>query len=170
MSAAGTPSTAMSEAVTSIPNCGLRVQCSGLGAAVAGLSSSPSKRRMAAATAASRAPGRGGGGLGNSAESSWAGIARPHSGMSPPRRRMWPSPRGRSAAATPSLLPEGRHRPRALRRADELDELIAIAELVAPARRGGDPQHVVIADRPAILAAPQQLGKGRDPDGEARVL
>ena len=101
---------------------------------------SPSKRRSAAAIAASRARRPRRRRLGQQ-----RGIvvgqasSRPHSGMSPPRRREWPPPTGRSATATRPYSPERRQRPGALGGADQLDELGAVAELVLAARRGGDP-------------------------------
>jgi len=53
---------------------------------------------------------------------------------------------------------------------DELDELVAITELVTPARRLRDVQHVVISERPTVLAAAKQLGERSDRDREASVL
>src|SRR6185369_12894914 len=71
----------------------------------------------------------------------------------------------------PGALPlERREVAGALRRPDELDELRAVAELVAAARGADDAQHVVVVQRPVILAAAQQLGERRHADREARVL
>ena len=64
---------------------------------------------------------------------------------------------------------ELRHRPGALRGPHELDELRPVAELVRPARRIGDPQHVVVAQRAGVASAAKQLREPGDRGGEARV-
>ena len=182
ISAAGMKMIISSNAEIATASCGRCVLAQdrrGPSLAAGAASGRPSNLRSAASIAASRRAGRGGGGSGSQPDGSCStaiyrvrSIARLNSGIraaggsgcdGPPA----PQPGAGGPQASPLELCE---RPRILRRADHLHELRPIAELVLAARRGGDLQHVVIAQRAAVLAAAQQLGEAGDRRREARVL
>ena len=131
--------------------------------------------------ASRRAAGRGGGGFGSETGSSLSianyrvpsqsRIEQSHSDNHSPGRASWAAAgAGGEAPAAVSLyrsscaIDSG-----APGCADELEELGPVAEFVRAARRIGDPQHIVIAERAGVASAAQQLGEAGDRGGEARV-
>ena len=73
---AGSPTAKIRDAAIASWNCGLWLQPTRCFDSAAGWSATPSKRRIAASTAASRAAGLGGGGSGSKADSSSGGISK----------------------------------------------------------------------------------------------